>query len=286
MAKPQNLFLLLIVIAAFFLSPVQSFAGGQTTVSTIYHADMIILGNPDGAALELGVNRKRTGEPDGAGDESPYFQYGASLGLNPSYAQIGVNSEWMPYPFAILRLQYDYYIFSGDNGFLTSFPSGDAAFGDEELEALEGEEESATGQRIMLKPTLRAKMGPVLVMNETGISYFLLNGDGPFFREGQYDTLIKDGDIIIENTLMFPVELSRTGKDAVLFSGPFFQVTYAKEADLTRQRTGLVAYWIPRDRLWRVDRPRVYSMLGYNLQDRNRDDEFFFILGTGFDLDR
>jgi len=254
--------------------------------TTVFHGDAVILGNPDGAALNIGAYRRWAWGEGSDPEPSSYIQGGVSLGLNPAYMQAAVHGEWMPARFAILRIQYDYYIYSGESGHLMSFPSADSPFGDDELDALSGQEESADGHRFMLKPTLRAKAGRLMIVNETHLAYFIINGRGPYFREGEYDTLIKkDGDLLVQNLTMLPYEAYRKGNGSALYAGPFYQVTHAREADITRQRTGAVAYWLPSDRLWRFDRPRVYTMLGYNLQDRNRDNEVFFILGGGVDID-
>ncbi|MFZ1986401.1 MAG: hypothetical protein WAU91_18470, partial [Desulfatitalea sp.] len=70
-----------------------------------------------------------------------------------------------------------------------------------------------------------------------------------------------------------------------LYTGPFYEITHARDADLTRQRAGWFEYWVPVDHFWGMQRPRIYSMAAYNLQDPNRRGEIYLVLGFGMDFD-
>jgi hypothetical protein len=216
---------------------------------------------------------------------SSYLQAGTMLGVNPAYAQASVYGEWMPAIFAQLRLQYDLYGFFGANGALLSFPSARSPFGDREIDALKGHEESGIGHRLFLQPTLRGKIGPLYLRNQTDIAYYRFDARGPFFFEREYDTLLKDGDFLLANRTHALFELWKGKTDQILLAGPFYEVTHAADAGLTRQRIGLGVYWVPVDRLWSLSRPRFYAEVGYNAHDRNRNHEPFAVFGVGFDYD-
>lgn len=56
-------------------------------------------------------------------------------------------------------------------------------------------------------------------------------------------------------------------------------------ADLKRRRAGVMAYWVPRDAMGALKRPRLFAQIGHYLGDRNRDGEYMAAFGMGFDLD-
>ncbi len=259
---------------------------GQSAVETVVQADLGGELNPDGIMLTIEGYRRWIHEYDPVEAEpSSYLQAGSILGVNPAYAQGSLYGEWMPAIFAQLRLQYDLYGFFGTNGSLLSFPSAESHFGHSEIKALEGQEEATTGHRFMFQPTLRAKFGRLYLRNQTVAAYYLFNGRGPFFYEQEYDTLLKNGDSLIDNQTHALLELWKRGEDQILLAGPFYEVTYAVDASLTRQRIGGAIYWVPKDRVWSLSRPRFYAQVGYNLQDRNRNHEAFAVFGVGVDYD-
>jgi hypothetical protein len=188
----------------------------------------------------------------------------------------------MPVLFARVRLQYDLYRFFGANGALLSFPSSDSKFGEHELDALSGSEEAGWGRRVLLQPQITAKAGTIIIRNTTDLSYYRFSGRGPYFLEWEYDTLLEDGDFLIDNTTAFLKEVWKGAGSATLLAGPFYEVTHGSRAAVTRQRVGLQAYWSPAGSIGSFRQPRVYGQVGVNLQDRNRDDELFLTAGLGF----
>ncbi len=252
---------------------------------TTLHGDLITRLNPDGVMLSVGGHRRWIScKGDTSGIASPYLKGGFALGVNPAYSQVSVYGEWIPAVFAALRVQYDLYRFFGTNGALLSFPESGARFGKDEIDALKGKEESGFGHRIMLQPTLQTKAGPVIVRNQTDLAYYRFDGKGPFFYEWEYDTLLEDGDVLVANRTELLIEAWKGRKGALLLAGPYYEITRASEAGLNRQRAGGELFWVPVDSLWSLDRPRIYSQAGVNLEDRNRKGEAFIVLGIGFDF--
>lgn len=260
-------------------------AAGNEWQNTL-HADLFARLNPNGVMLSVGGYRRRITEKDEkTGLTSSYLQGGFALGANPAYGQASVHIEWMPAIFATIRLQYDLYRFFGTNGALLSFPDANAKFGKDQINALSGKEESGFGHRIMVQPTVYARKGPVVVRNQTDLAYYRFDGKGPYFYEWEYDTLLKNGDLLLDNRTALLYEGWKGRKDATLLVGPFYEITHATEADLTRQRIGGQLFWMPAESLWSLNRPRIYSQVGVNLQDRNRKGEMFVTVGFGFDYD-
>lgn len=257
----------------------------QEREQTTFHADIIARGNPTGVMLISGGLHRWSGLIDPEyGITATYKQLGATLGVNPAYAQATVYGEWKPALFAQLRLQYDLFGFFGANGSLLSFSTGGAKFGKKELNALSGHEETALGQRILLQPLLTAKVGPVIIRNTTDLGYYRFDGNGPYFYEAEYDTLLKDGDFLMNNKTAFLMEAVKGPDCGMLLAGPFYEVTHASAADITRQRIGGQIYWQPAKTAWIAGSSRIYGQVGLNLQDRNRDKEAFLSAGYGFDF--
>jgi hypothetical protein len=260
-------------------------AASKLAAETIYHADIVARANPEGIMLFTGGYRKWSGPLDSEyGIPSSHKQLGFIVGINPAYAQGSLYGEWKPVLYFQARLQYDGYRFFGANGALLSFPSADAKFGRDETKALKGQEEAGWGQRVMVQPEFTAKAGLVIIRNTTDLAYYRFDGKGPYFYEWEYDTLLKDGDYLIDNTTAFLMEAWKGPDAAMLLAGPFYQITNAASADITRQRIGVQAFWSPAGPIGSFSHPRVYGKLGVNLQDRNRDNELFLIVGMGFDF--
>jgi hypothetical protein len=259
---------------------------GKSPVETTLSADLVGLLNPEGLSLVVGAYRRWVSEFDKVeAIPSAYLQAGTMLSINPAYAQGSLYGEWMPALFAQLRLQYDLYGFFGDSGALLSFPSATSRFGNDEIDALKGQEESGVGHRIFLQPTLRGKLGPIYLRNQTDVGYYWFDARGPYFFEREYDTLLKNGDLLLANRTHALFEAWRGRDSEILLAGPFYEVTRAMDASITRQRIGAALYWVPRERLWSLSRPRFYAEVGYNMQDRNREHQAFAVFGIGIDYD-
>lgn len=279
-------------VAPSFAWPTTAFASDEKTSSstlgtqTTFTADLAAMMNPDGTMLTAGRYRRWVQETAEEGLPARYAQAGFGLGLNPAYARGSLHAEFQPAIFFNLHVEYDLYGFFGTNGGLLSFPDADAKFGKHELEDRKGSEETAMGHRGLVQPSFYAKAGPVLIINQTDLAYYRFSGDGPFFLDWEYDTLVKDGDWVTANRTQFLVPAWKGTGAAVLYTGPYYEITHAHDADLARQRAGALLYWVPADSLWGMDRPRIYSQAGVNIQDPNRQGEMYMALGFGVDFNK
>ncbi len=255
-------------------------------VQTTLQADLAAQLNPEGLMASLGGFRRWIGGTDkDMGIPSSYLQAGFGLGTTPAYGRSSVYAEWLPAVFAKLRLQYDLYRFYGTNSSLLSFPSATAPFGRADVDALKGREEAGNGNRLLIRPTLYAKAGPVIIVNETDLAYFHFTGKGPYYLEWTYETLLKDGDHVLENRTNFLFQIESGPGDTSLLAGPYYEIMHAAAANLTRQRAGVMAYWVPWDTLGTLKRPRFYAQIGHYIEDRNREGEYMAAFGMGFDMD-
>lgn len=241
--------------------------------------------NPDGLRATLGAYRRWTSDGGSASLPAPYRQVGLSLAATPAYARGTIHGEWMPHPAVQLFAQLAQYRYFGANAALLSFENGDAAFGDPEVDDREGSEEAAWGQRALLRPTLRIRLGPVLLRNQTDLAWFRFDGRGPYFLEWEYDTLLKDGGWLVADTVQALLNPWQGAGGASLHAGPFFEIARAGASRITQERAGLVALWTGAEHAGSLRRPRVYGQAGVHLRDPNREGEIFITLGLGFDLD-
>jgi hypothetical protein len=67
--------------------------------------------------------------------------------------------------------------------------------------------------------------------------------------------------------------------------GAQYDVTWTAGLSMMRQRVAAVATVVPVDPWGPFDRARFYLVIGYVLQDRNRQGEPFALLGLGSDFD-
>jgi len=253
---------------------------------TVIQADLAAQTNPEGLMVSAGgYHRWIAGTDKELGIPSSYFQTGVGIGSTPAYGRASLHAEWLAAVFAKLRIQYDYYRFYGTNTSLLSFPSGAASFGKADVEAREGTEQAGSGNRFLIRPTVYAKAGPVVIVNQTDLAYFHFTGRGPYFLDWTYETLLRDGDHLIENrtNVLYPA-IQGPGEVSLLV-GPYYEIMHTAAADLKRQRAGVMAYWVPWDALGSFKRPRFFAQVGHYMQDRNREGEYTGAIGMGFDLD-
>ncbi|MBI5445640.1 MAG: hypothetical protein HY900_31045 [Deltaproteobacteria bacterium] len=253
-------------------------AAGRTTVAT----DLGGRANPAGIFLRGALATRREGPVDpAAGAASWALEAGSSLTVSPSSAQGGVFAEWTPAPFLLLRAEYDLTAYFGRYGGLLSFPSGSAPFGDRELQKRRGDEEQALGHRAFLQPTLRARLGPFVLRNQTDLAYYRFGGTGPYFLEQEFDTLLKDGDVLLANRTQVLADLTWPAGTGALVAGIGYEVVHARAADLTRRRWSAIGYWEGAEASLLGTRPHAFGELGWNARDRNREGRWFAVLGAG-----
>jgi hypothetical protein len=246
------------------------------------YVDFVGFYNPLGLDLSGGFEYKDSYRYDDHYDSvSSYWQAGAGIDVIPSYAQPSIAFEWMPALFLIARLQYDGYYYFGTNGGLLSFSSGSDPFGDQELRARRGTEESGIGSRILFQPTIQLKIGDIVLRNQSDIAKYWFPGKGPFFLEQEYDTLLKNGDHLFANRTQVLKEISGGPGNGSILLGPYYELVHAEAADLTRQRIGVLFYSEQSHKNRPFDTSHFFAEIGYNLEDRNRGHEIYFLIGVG-----
>jgi len=282
-----TLIMVLALSALAQAEPPTAAAGSSTDASS--HRDIIsvdLAGRLNANAVAFTAEGKRRWALQGSNfpDPDAYAQLGGYLAISPAALDIALHGEWQPHPALRLRLQYDFYSFLGQNGSLLSFPSADSPFGQDVVDARDGQEETTTGRRFLFQPTLAAKLGPLILRNRTDVAYYRFDGKGPYFLDQDNIMLLKDGDLLVNDRAEI---LFKPWQDDAndLYAGPFYEFVYGKGADLDSQRVGVALALAHHGRLAFTDRSRVYLQGGRYLHDRNRQSELFAVVGIGFDLD-
>ncbi len=209
---------------------------------------------------------------------------GISAGISPAYGQGSLELEATPFPFFVLAARADVYRFLGQHDALLSFPSADAPFGQKRRDELSGEDEPAYGRRFVLQPTLRAKVGRLVAVNQTDAARYSFSGRGPFFLELEYDTLLKNWDTLLANRT-FVLWTLRDGDAERALIGPYYDFQHSRGSRLERARLG-VAFDAARFKAWRGADARLYLLPGFDLRDPNRRHSFYFAGGVGLDFSR
>jgi hypothetical protein len=128
------------------------------------------------------------------------------------------------------------------------------------------------------------KAGNIIFRNQSDIARYWFPGQGPYFLELEYDTLLKNGDNLFANRTQVLYGIESSGKGN-LFVGPFYEIVRAGAARLTRQRIGLIVYTEKVSNPSWFGANRYYVQFGYNLEDPNRAQELFFLIGLGREFD-
>lgn len=213
-----------------------------------------------------------------------YIQGGFQLSVTPAYAKAGMHIEWLPIAILQLRLQYDRYAFFAQHGSLLAYASGDEPFGDDVIKSRRGEEKTGSANRVLFQPALRMKYGSYIIRNKSDFALFEFSGKGPYYHEWEYDVLLKTDDRLLNNQFMLLYELIQNENGRTLLVGPYHEYLTTSHANLERSRAGLSLYFVPVERIRVFHQPRLWIQAGRYLQDRNRDNEIYFLAGVGADL--
>ncbi len=247
--------------------------------------DLVGLYNPLGISLAARSYFRNTYHHDDAPLwDGLYWQAGGQLATNPAYQRAGLHLEWMPIAVMQLRAQYDRYYFTGSNGTLLAFDSSDQAYGDNEIKARQGQEQSGYGNRYLANLTLRARLGNIILRNVSDVAKYEFPGAGPYYLEREYELLMASNDYIFSNQTYLLFE-HNNGQGRTTWFGPYYDYVRVRETGLVRERLGLTVYQEHAKAIGMLQKPRWYLQSGVYLTERNRQDEFYLVLGIGGDLE-
>ena len=281
----RNLFLVKIWrLLVLLIASLYSYAAhSDEDTLTLLELDLISQVNPLGLSLSAnGFFRQVYHHDKSRLWDGLYYQAGVQANVNPAFSRAGIHLEWLPVAILKLRLQYDEYYFSGSNGSLLTFASANDLFGDDELLAREGDEVSGHGDRVLFRFEIRAKLNRMLVRNITDLAYYRFPGAGPYYLEREYEILMARRDDIISNQLYLLFETRK--ENSHYFIGPYHDYVRVSKSGLTRERLGVTGYQEFKTVVWGLQKPRWFIQAGIYLKERNREDEFYLLVGIGGDF--
>ncbi len=244
----------------------------------LLRSDVLGGANPPGLMAVGGAFRGRE-----SGDRS--LEAGLSTGLSPAYGQFSVQAKGVPAPFFVLAARADLYRYFGQHDALLSFPSADAPFGQRQRDELSSRDEAAYARRFLIQPTLRAKLGRLILVNTSELARYSFSGRGPFFLELEYDTLMRSWDTLLANRT-FALYSFRAGAAADhALVGPYFDFQHVHGSRLERAQLG-AALDLLKSAAWRGADAHLYLVPGFDLRDPNRRHQFYFAGGVGLEFSR
>ena len=218
--------------------------------------------------------------------EWSYVQAGLQAMVSPAIASGGVHMDWTPAAVLNLRLQADVIGYYGIMGALRQFDDRPKHFdADRNADSLPGHDRTGAAFRVMLQPTLALQVSKVILRDQCNVSLYQFVGSGRFFYDYENDTLMAPTELLIFNQTFLLIEAWKSKRDALLYVGGLYDVTYTAKTEVRRQRVGGILLVQPKDPWGPLDRLRIYVMGGYILEDQNRRGEPFFAGGIGTDFD-
>ena len=142
-------------------------------------------------------------------------------------------------------------------------------------------------------PTLQLKLWRIVLLNELELAAWFIHGDEQqngtdiYWLDPMNDTLVPRGTLTatLRNRPMLLFEAWKGEGEARLLTGFLHEYNYAFAAKIVRNRVGAAIIYTPADQWGVFSRPTVGLLMGTNLEDRNRDDEFWAFLGIRSDYD-
>lgn len=237
---------------------------------------------PYGARVRAGWSETRALPGEGILWRGREASAGGTVGVTPASAQLGLEASIVPIAFLELRARYEVTGYAGMLGSLWRAPSRHAPFDDGDIERSRAR--PGVRHTLLLAPALRARLGRLVLRNETDLSFIALSRRSGWYRLPEEDTLVAPRDLIVSDQLAALVEAWRGRGEAGLLLGPAAEITWAARADLTRVRLGGIAVLTLSDRLGTLSRPRLFASAGVAARDRNRAGEPFAVVGMSADL--
>ena len=267
-------------LALYFITGDFSFAA-EVEQPVKSEVDLYLQANPAGILLQGFLYTALPREEALKGEKVvPALEAGLGAASSPAYGKLALKGIWRPAPFFLLVAQYDLLYFYGQYGGTLSFGSGGAPFGDRVIKERKGEEESGLAHHLSLAPTFYARVGRILLRNQTELSLYRFPGRGPYFHELEYDTLVTNRDYLLANRFNVMAEAENFLK-GILYVGPGYEYVRAHDARLTRQRVYGQAYWEAAAPAKTFGIPHFMVQAGVNIEDRNREKEGFALIGVG-----
>lgn len=179
--------------------------GGDKKHRILYRSLTALQWNPLGIQTDLWLGyRYRLYAHENPAFRDNFIGPTAILRVNPAFMRIGAGIELQPLTVLTLRAQYEHRAYFGSVGMMQSFASPASEHGDAEIRRRGQEEENyaGTGHQFILQAVLRAKVGPIAVLNDFAYHHFKMNlwhGDRVFYVS-LFDTLAPGSGGVLNNS--------------------------------------------------------------------------------------
>jgi hypothetical protein len=216
--------------------------------------------------------------------EGAHLSFGLSHRLTPAYARGGAWVELAPLSVLELRAGAEPVAYFGTFHSLLPFSSYDDAFGDEARRARSGAEPGAA-LRVYAAPTVKARVGRLLLRSRADLEWWTARAPGPYFYEPFRDTLLQSsGDTLVATETVALWSLREEGRGRLL-AGPVHELTVVRDAPRNRrQDVGVMGVWGLGARRLGLHDPVVYLKVVRYLQEPNRDGQVAAQVALGFAL--
>lgn len=254
-------------------------AAVEPTTETLQSMQLGAAANPGGLRLLWSGSLRRTFAWRTAGEPWSCLEGGATAWLTPAYGLAGLFAEWQPVPVLVLRAEGQQIRFTGRYGGVLSFQHAHDPFGQPVLVQRRGEEEKESARRLLVQATLQYQTGSFFFRAPFAAVWTRNAGQGPWYYDPYADTLLADGDRLVDAH----VQAGWTGSTEVgdLAIGPGYQLTRTREAQLERRRAGLFVFLTRPRPLGGFQRPYLAFNAGRVLQDPNRTRQIFIEASIG-----
>ncbi len=132
----------------------------------------------------------------------------------------------------------------------------------------------------MVQPTFQAKLGDILIRNQSDLARYRFPGPGPFFLVQEYDTLLPNSGWLFANRTQVLKEFSSSDRTTLI--GPYYEFVRGAPGTRVRRQIGILFYREQKRPGSDDQKNHVVAQIGYDMTDQNRQGQIFFLLGLGF----
>jgi hypothetical protein len=198
--------------------------------------------------------------------------------LNPAYARLGGGLEVQPVTVLTVRFIYEHYLFFGSARMLQSFAGPLEPYDDDTMRrrADAGESYATHGAQLALQVVLRARVGPVAVLDDFSVAYhrMSLRGGDRVFYLNYFDTLTPNRGLLLTNhahlVLLWRSLIVGARHTLVHAMYPEEWLEGNPNPNTPNHRLGPIVAWTFRDLGPRLGQPMLVGILSWWIGNRNR----------------
>jgi len=208
---------------------------------------------------------------------SPFF----ITRVNPAFGRVGAGVTIQPIAAFRLQAQYEYRAYFGSFDMLQSWTSPTEDHGPDRREQRGDADENylGTGHQLSLKATVRMKVGPIALLNDTTLFYFRMNlrpGDTVFYAAlvdtvmpGKGWTVVNDANLVYVTRFGLIAGLRYSVIHAA-YSKADYSGAAPQNINTPMHRLGAIAAYTFKSSRKRFQKPTVILIVNWWLRHRYR----------------